>query len=300
MSSDVSEFGSVDFFNNISVLFFKVFVGFGVLIFSFYCWGNSFYPEGITLGDAILFFMISVFFGYSYSFFVVGLTCLGGFLGFIYNPAQKIVFLVIKKLYGLVGVKFNPDPLYIETPGWGGFFGAIMGGAFVYVLSQGSFERFLYMAFSSLVCAFSWSLLLKSKSTEKKIIGMSFKSEENLALRNRARAHVWLCLALIGFSPITIGEVFGDMVDASMVFAKLRYENVLIGIPENGVASVLSAKGLANDSDYRNDYVVFENADLVFHGFGSRSYILVDGYDEVFAVKREDVYFEKRSLSHVQ
>ena len=287
------DFGSISFVNNVFVLMFKVFVGFGVLIFSFYCWSHGFYPEGISLGDAMLFFVISAFFGYFYSFFLVFLTCIGCVLGFVYNLGQKNIIAMIKKFSGLIGWRFDPDPLYIKNPGWGGFLGAVPGGFFVYVLGQEDFGRLAYLVFSSLVCALSWSLLLRGKALERKILNMGFKSEENLALRNRARIHILTSFLVIVISPITIGEVFGNMVDASMAVAKLRYETVTVEVPDEGVVSVLSKKGLANASDYRDGYVVFDGADLVFHGFGSKSYIMIDGYEDVFSVNREEVFFEK-------
>ncbi|MCO8311743.1 hypothetical protein [Pseudomonas mandelii] len=232
---------------------------------------NGHYPQGVSIGDGLLFLVAAFCFGIVCLYFSVSITAAGILLSPILIPAINSIAWARKKL----DIK-NSDPAFtlqkINFPSV--FFGAC-GIATIYFLARRNFVEhmplillpvFQYIMYSAFAEQ-SNKIMSAQPQPRTSIVPVPQESETQFNLKKIRKNRVMLA-GIILIVPIFMGGVTSDLLKVAMNLAKIRIENTTI-LVKTPYSNLLPSP---KDSKVEN-FKAFEGATVIFRGVGNSTLI---------------------------
>lgn len=253
---------------------FGILVG-GVCVITYSLRINHF-PQGLSVGDGLLFLMAASCFGMIYVVFIASLVSLGITL----SPAIRAVFNVL--VWGVNRFrKRKAEPAHTLAPFK---FSAVVFAFFsvVIILVLGSQDSTAYwnLPMLSVGLYLFYSVYVSSGNKIKKIEAVKnavlhTDEKENvvqLGDPGQLRRVQLFSLATILVLPLFIGGVSGQLLDAAMQTAHVRVENPVIYVKEP-YSSLLPKALTSKSKNAPKDYTAFDGAVVLFKGFGKTTVV---------------------------
>jgi hypothetical protein len=241
------------------------------------------FPQGLTIGDGLLFMLAAVCFGIIYTLFVASLVS----LGVVMSPAIKL----LTKLY-VWSYKFRkarpPSQVYdfakFSLPY---LIFAIF--AVLFILGLGSHDSNAYWNLPLLAIAmyFFYSGFLSAgekirnlEISQNSLVKIDKQGDLPLTKIQQLRKAQMLSLALILIMPMLLGGVTGQLLDGAMRQAHIRIESATIFVKEP-YASLIPAVKKSKTQPLAMQYVKFDEILILSKGIGNMTVLyLPDGESE--------------------
>jgi hypothetical protein len=279
MSTTKSSFEqNIDFISKITTTAskFGILVG-GACIIIYSLRINSF-PQGLSLGDGLLFLMAAACFGVIYFFFVASLVSLGITL----SPSIRLVFKLC--VWGTnIFCKRKIEPIHTLAPfEWSAVLPALFSGIIVWALGSQDSTAYWSLPLLSISLYLFYSMYISSGDKIKKIkkvqssILHTVEKENIVRLGDleKLRRDQRFSLAMILIMPLLVGGVSGQLLDATMRAAHVRIEEPIIYVKEP-YASLFPKSLSSKNQNSPKDYTAFDGAVVLFKGFGKTTVVSV-------------------------
>lgn len=267
----------IKIFVDCSGLLFKFVIGFGVCLIILYFIYIGYFPTDLSLGDGLLFFLITIKFCFLYLLFLGAHYALGNTLVGMLKVFKNICITLFyfgkkldEKIFNLffleLGLKESVDKI-------GKFFIklllSIFGLAFVFVFYGGKSLNFLIMIFLSLLLKVCIDKLIKQFKIEK--INNEKLTDGEKELKNRKLLVMLLYILFVPsgvylfyagketnfFITNTLGSVREDDKN-SLIYIKLVFKDFF---PE------------AKIGDKKGDYIEIKDAEVLLRGVGKNALV---------------------------
>lgn len=234
------------------------------------------FPQGLTLGDGLLFLLAASCFGIVYAVFVGCLVSLGICLSVITRPVLNFIFKLIKKRK-----KSAKQPAHaLACFHWGATPLAALGILLILGLGQQDtaaywnlpcLSVFLYLLYSAVKSAGSkyrrheWLLNTRIETPEKNELINSGEA-------GKAKNTYLSCISMIMLTPLLMGGVSGQLVDGAMRLAQVRIEapTIYVKAPYDAlIPEVLTAY----ETKTPENYIAYMGTTVQFRGFGNSTVI---------------------------
>ncbi len=274
----------LDVINKMLSLAFKLGVVLGGAVLFFYCWRIGYFPQDVSIGDGFLFMLLAIAFGGVYVFFVMSLTSLGILLRPLWHLLQSLFLLLLKGYEKVTGKETKYTPFVIEKGGLELLVFATFGLFFILGGSLSDIKVLLTLVMCTWGCAFLWSSYQQNSREIDQLENKESVTEEEAKRLARLNNFQPVALGIILVIPLLIGGVSGKLLDGVMCLANVRADTATIHIKEPYVkyASEYGLKG--QKSDFGVQYVKYENASILFNGFGKNIVVEVGGSDGVVSL----------------
>ncbi|WP_024619009.1 MULTISPECIES: hypothetical protein [Pseudomonas] len=248
-----------------------------------YLLSNGHFPQGVSVGDSLLFLVTAFCFGLVCVYFSVSVTAVGILLSPLFIPVLRgFVWLHGKITDKKPILEFKrPKITFLSV-----FFG-ICGAATIYFLTHKSPLEHIQLILLPIFQFIVYSAYLEQN---KKIsaaqpsapeIVDSEHPEQNPHAEMKPLKRTRLVIAgVILLTPLLMGGVTSDLLQAAMSFAQIRIERATI-LVKPPYANLLPTP---KDSPLE-DYKRFENATVIFRGVGIST--LIEMHSEGTAIRLE-------------
>ena len=253
---------------------------FGVLVGSIcvviYSLRINHFPQGLSLGDGLLFLLAAACFGVIYIFFTASLVSLGITLSPVIRPVFNLVVWATNKLHKRkleLAHKFAPFE-------WLAVLFALFSVLIIFALGARDSSVYWNLPILSIGLYFFFFVFLsageKTKNIEQiKSGALHTKDKENVAQLGdpeKLKRLQLFTVAAILLLPLLVGGVSGQLLDAAMRAANVRVDNPIIYVKEP-YASLIPQSLVSLAINAPKDYSVFEGVGVLFKGFGKTTVV---------------------------
>ncbi|UZE21497.1 hypothetical protein LOY67_15730 [Pseudomonas sp. B21-056] len=234
-----------------------------------YLLSNGHYPQGVSIGDSLLFLVAAFCFGIICLYFSASVTAAGVLLAPVFVPVLRF-FIWLKTI--LSAEKSKPE-LKLEKITFLTVFFGICGVVTIYFLARKHpiehiplilLPIFQYIVYSTFLMQ---DRKIKAGSALETVDTEPFDNDARVDVKHLKRIRA-MAAGLIILTPILMGGVTSDLLQTAMSLAKIRIERATI-LVKPPYANLLPAP---KDSPLQ-DYKTFENATVVFRGVGNSTLI---------------------------
>lgn len=244
-------------------------IGGGCIVF--YSLINGHYPQGVSIGDGLLFLIAALCFGVVYLVFTACITATGILLSPILIPTLKLIQRITNRFSKeKTDLAFSLQTITLPSVIFG-FFGA----AFIFALSRKDIFGHIQLLILPLFQYLIYSALLDQNKKIKLALTSQIDSTSTDGKENESGADLgWLrkvrfmMVALIVFTPLLMGGVGTDLLKTAMIAAKIRIEKATINV-KPPYASLLPSETKSKLENYKR----FENATVIFRGVGNTTLV---------------------------
>lgn len=260
------------------------------------------FPQGLTLGDGLLFLLAAGCFGFLYAFFTAGLVGLGSCLSPLMNQVLKFSCWVMAKLRGR-----KIDPTYeLEPFRWIAVPFAVVAVVMIIALGGSDYSVHLKLLATAVMlhvfysCAVDTSKKLRAaQKLQDSVVETSYKAQAVVeASKHKNVYHIVFFLMLL--LPLLIGGVSGQLLDSAMRLANVRIEQPVIYarapygdlLPESLIAKNLKAP---------EGYKAYEGISVRFKGFGSTTVVAFkdEGAERQLEIPNDQIIVERKSTKRI-
>lgn len=261
----------IDFIMKALSLAAKIGLLIGGVCIVFYSLINGHFPQGVSIGDGLLFLIAALCFGVVYLVFTACITSTGVLLSPILIPLLKLIQHITNKFSEKkTDLAFSLKTITLPSVIFG-FFGA----AFIFALARkdifGHVQLLILPIFQYLI----YSAFLDQSKKIKSAIKTAGDSTANAGQQNQPGTDLeWMrkirlmMAGFIIFTPLLMGGVGTDLLRTAMIAAKIRIEKATINV-KPPYANLLPS---ATESKLEN-YKRFENATVIFRGVGNTTLV---------------------------
>jgi hypothetical protein len=241
------------------------------------------FPQGLTIGDGLLFMLTAACFGIIYVFFVVCLVSLGMAL----SPVTKFFLGIHLWTYKFRSAP-KPVPVYeFAKFKWIYVIFAVFAVMFIVGLGRRDMNAYWNLPLLSIAMYFFYSTYLSSgdkmraiEASLQTIVQIDEARDSSKGKIENLRKAQILSLVVLLLMPMFNGGVTGQLLDGAMRKASVRIENATIFVKEPYATLLPSAKRSTIQS-LPNQYVKFEKIVILFRGLGNSTVLsLKDGTNE--------------------
>ncbi|WP_410922208.1 hypothetical protein [Pseudomonas aeruginosa] len=234
------------------------------------------FPQGLTLGDGLLFLLAASCFGFVYAMFVGCLVSLGICLSIVTRP---ILIFIAKRRSKKINSKKQPH--YELTPfHWSTIPFALV--AIILIWSFGKHEISAYFTLPLLSTAlYIFYSIAKSAGFRYRhyerllsssiIIPEKDELQRSGAIQKEKNTYL-LCTTIIMLLPLLIGGVSGLLIDGAMRMAQIRLEHVTVYI-KKPYSTLMPDELVVNELKAPDGYKPYANVTVQFTGFGNTTVI---------------------------
>jgi len=288
----------------------KILTSTGCLIMIFYFLRIGYFPQGLSLGDGILFLTAAFCFGAIYTVFIYCMMSFGIVLSPIFGLAQKFIFwlfdviLKSKTKSRYAWAPFTPSQKLIAIPG------ALL--LIVLAVFWRENDKYIYITLilSIAVIYLCYSIALdaydKYRNNPKDVMFIQKESENHTESENKMQLNpektdpaLWHKRAFrvgafgILIFPLIISGAAGPLLDGAMRLAQIRIEKPILHI--NAPYSDLLPSALKNlDTLAAPGFTVFNHVTVLSRGVGNATVIAFDDHDHVrrLAIPNDQIIVE--------
>lgn len=234
------------------------------------------FPQGLTLGDGLLFMLAASCFGVVYAMFVGCLVSLGIVLSIVIRPIFNFVFKFIQK-------KINPKKeLAYEMAlfHWGAIPFALVAVVLIWVFGQRDIVAYWNLPLLSIALYVFYSIA-KSAGTQyrghERLLNSVIVTPEKDELQSSGKAGKQKSAYLVSITvvmllPLVMGGVSGLLMDGAMRMAKVRIEHAAVYMKAPYSALMPDAL-VAKEAKAPEGYKAYAGVTVQFKGFGNTTVI---------------------------
>ncbi|WP_245150821.1 hypothetical protein [Pseudomonas fluorescens] len=248
-----------------------------------YLLSNGHYPQGVSIGDSLLFLVAAFCFGLVCVYFSISVTAAGVLLSPLFIP-------VLRGFAWLQGKVSDKKPiLEFKRPKitfFSVFFG-VCGAVTIYFLTRRAPVEHIQLILLPIFQYIVYSAYLEQNKKIKaaqpsatEVADAENPVEKLHAEMKRLKKTRTVIAGVILLTPLLMGGVTSDLLQAAMSFAQIRIERATI-LVKPPYANLLPAP---KDSPLEN-YKSFENATVIFRGVGNST--LIEMRTEETAIRLE-------------
>ncbi|MFJ4192663.1 hypothetical protein [Pseudomonas sp. NPDC089534] len=232
---------------------------------------NGHYPQGVSLGDGLLFLVSAFSFGIVCLYFSVSITAVGILLSPILAPAVKLAVRVVNRFRE----QKIASPVTQQKIGFPAVFFGICGLAIIYFLARRSLVDHLPLIVLPVFQCIMYSALVEQNEKMRQAKLQAEPQPEpapqdnkpSLDLHHLRKSRAILA-GIILVVPILMGGVTSDLLQLAMSFAKIRIDHATI------LVKAPYANLLPNPKESKIDnFKTFEKATVIFRGVGNTTLI---------------------------
>jgi hypothetical protein len=234
------------------------------------------FPQGLSVGDGLLFLIAAACFGVIYVVFIASLVSLGITL----SPAIRGILKIFVWVVNLFS-KRKIEPAHTFAPfEWSAVLFALFSVIIIWVLGSKEPTALWNLPMLSVGLYAFYSVYVSSGNKIKKIetvknAVLHTEEKKNIAqmgdLEKLRRVQLF-SLAIILVMPLFIGGVSGQLLDATMRAAHVRVETPVIYVKEP-YSSLLPKFLASKNQNVPKDYTAFDGTIVLFKGFGRTTVI---------------------------
>lgn len=254
----------------------KFTIGLGSACVIIYALRIGHFPQGVTLGDGLLFLLAACCFGAVYVLFVASLTSLGICMSIVLRPLFRGFFALTQRK------ESNPKKMKYELARFHGaaipF--AVIGVVLILVFGQQEKAAYWQLTLLSIALYIFYSIAKgadeKRKSNER-LLNTLIHTPEKASLQKTGNAEqeksaYLVSLTVMMLTPILFGGVSGQLIDTAMRLAQVRIEKPTLYL-KAPYSSLIPDTLIAKDSKAPEDYKAYTGVTVEFKGFGSSTVI---------------------------
>lgn len=221
---------------------------------------NGHFPQGVSIGDSLLFSVAAFCFGVVCLYFSVSVTAAGLLLSPLFIPPLK--------LFSWIKGRFSPDKPTLEFR-WQKFslfsvFFGLFGVATIYFIARKAPIEHLALI---VLPIFQYVVYSAFSEQNRKIRTAQQSGLEAVEMKPLKKTRAIMAAVLV-LTPILMGGVTSDLLQAAMSVAQIRIEKATI-LVKQPFANLLPEP---KDSPLP-DYKTFQQATVIFRGIGNSTLI---------------------------
>ncbi|MDE3739401.1 hypothetical protein PSH28_22585 [Pseudomonas resinovorans] len=232
------------------------------------------FPQGLALGDGLLFLLAAGCFGFMYAIFVAGLIGLGSCLSPVTNRVLKFSSWIMTKLRGK-----KTESLYeLEPFQWAAVPFAFLALVMIGGLGQQDHSVYLKLLAVAVMLHFLYSVVIdtgrKLRAAEKlqgTVIETPDKAKASTDADKYKNVYLIVCFLMV-LMPLLLGGVSGQLVDGAMRLANVRIDEAVI-YTKAPYDALLPDSLIAKDLKSPEGYKAYKGISVRFKGFGSTTVI---------------------------
>lgn len=259
----------VEVFDKLLGIAAKVGILIGGVALLFYCWSIGYFPRDITIGDGLLFIFIAAGFGVLYVLFLASLTGFGLVLRPVWHWGQKAYAVAGGTWCRWRKKPFLYSPFELMPMGAEHIIFAIFGLFFVIGFTRRDAMYLPMLLVSAFGCAFIWSVFQRDSAEYATLSKQSDRSVEEGARRRGLEKSRVILLAGLFASPLVVGGMLAPLSEGAMRLLNLRKENAVVHVAKPYGAFIASQGIAGTKSDLGEEYLRFDQVDVLLAGPGS-------------------------------
>lgn len=268
---------TADEFQKLAAATLKLSISIGCICIIAYSIRISHFPQGLSLGDSLLFILTATCFGFVYIIFLASLTGLGLFFSFVFRPITKGLIAISRKKTRPQKTHVRHEMIRFEKKS---IILSIFAGIFIYQFGKVDPSSYITLPLLSAFLYIFYSILKSSEKTYRHSDRLTksliiTKEREKLIQSNEISSHrtqYYFALSIIIISPLLISGVSGQILDSAMRLAKIRLENPVIYI-KYPYADLLPPGQINTKIKSPLDFLAYDDVIVLFRGFGNTSVI---------------------------
>lgn len=251
----------------------KACVGLGCITTVFYSLKISYFPQGVSLGDGLLFIVVAGCFGFLYLLFVICMTSLGISMAWLLKPAMQIsVQLACKIMRVEVKQAYQPAPF-----AWWSVPYTLVAIIFAIVLAKSDLIAYIKLGLMTIALYMFYSIALAAGNRYKTI---KQTAQDNAGLSNQAKSEeltrhrnmYFFCIGIIILLPLFISSSTGQLLDGAMRLAQLRVEASVLYI-KAPYSKILPESLIIKKMSPSEDITAFSGVTVLLHGVGDTTVV---------------------------
>ncbi|EZH79869.1 hypothetical protein AU05_14900 [Ectopseudomonas composti] len=260
------------------------------------------FPQGLALGDGLLFLLTAGCFGFLYVFFTAGLVGLGSCLSPLTNQVLKLSSWLISKFRGK-----KIDPAYeLEPFQWPAIPFAVMAALMIFALGGRDYSVSLKLLAVAVMLHIFYSVAIDAnrklrvaQRLQDSVIETPEKAQTALEASKHKNTYNIVCF-LIMLLPLLIGGVSGQLVDSAMRLANVRIEYPVI-YTKAPYDQLLPESLIARNLKVPEGYKAYEGISVRFRGFGSTTVVAFkdEGIERQLEIPNDQLIVEKKTPKRV-
>ncbi|WP_085633458.1 hypothetical protein [Pseudomonas sp. R16(2017)] len=225
---------------------------------------NGHYPQGVSLGDGLLFLVSAFSFGIVCLYFSISITAVGILLSPILAPAVRLAVRVVNRFKE----QKITSPVTQQKIGFPAVFFGICGLAIIYFLARRSLiDHLPLIVLPVFQCVMYAALVEQNEKMRLAKLQAESDPQETTDLHPIRKSRAILA-GIILIVPILMGGVTSDLLQLAMSFAKIRIDHATI------LVKAPYANLLPNPKESKIDnFKTFEKATVIFRGVGNTTLI---------------------------
>ena len=260
------------------------------------------FPQGLTLGDGLLFLLAAGCFGVLYAFFTAGLVGLGSCLSPLTNQVLKFSRWVMAKLRGRrIDPAHELEPFQLTAIPF-----AVIAVVMIIALGGSDYSVYLQLLAVAVMLHIFYSVavdaskkLRAAQRLQDTVIETPDKAQAAVEASKHKDIYHIVCLLML-LLPLLIGGVSGQLVDGAMRLANVRIEQPVIyaKAPYN---ELLPESLIANKLKAPEGYKAYEGISVRFKGLGSTTVVAFKDEDaeRQLEIPNDQIIVEKKSTKHI-
>lgn len=260
------------------------------------------FPQGLALGDGLLFLLAAGCFGLLYAFFIAGLVGLGS----CFSPLTKLVL----KLCCWVMVRFRGKkivPAYeLEPFQWTAIPFAAMAVMMIIALGGSDYSVYLKLLAVAVILHILYSVasdagrkLRAAQRFTDSVIEVQDKAQAAVEVSKHKNTYLIVCFLML-LLPLLVGGVSGQLVDSAMRLANVRIEHPVI-YAKSPYNELLPESLIAKNQKAPEGYKVYEGISVRFRGFGNTVVVAFkdEGVERQLEIPNDQIIVEKKSTKRM-
>lgn len=267
---------TIENFIKLATGIFKLSISLGSICVVMYALKIGHFPQGLALGDGLLFLIAAACFGFVYVMFAI---CMGS-IGIFFSPVirwviHSLAWIVCKLTKSQKDIKYQLAPFH-----WASIPFAGIGGLLIFWMGKRDPVAYMNLPLLPIAIYLFYSIARSA--------GADYRREDRLARAtivtteserrahaNRADGHktaYYVSTSTLIFLPLLFGGVTGQLADGAMRLAQVRVEKAVIYV-KAPFSTLLPAELNAADIRAPEDYKAFRDVTVLFQGFGTTTAI---------------------------
>lgn len=254
----------------------KFTIGLGSACVIIYALRIGHFPQGVTLGDGLLFLLAACCFGAVYILFVASLTALGICMSFVLRPMFRAVFAWAQRK------ELKPKKMKYELARFHGAAIPFAVIAVLMILVFGQQEQAAYWQLTLLsVALYIFYSIAKGADAQRRsnerLLNTLIHTPEKALLQKtgnveKERSAYLVSITVMMLTPILFGGVSGQLIDTAMRVAQVRIESATLYL-KAPYSSLIPEALIAKDLKAPEGYKAYAGLTVEFKGFGSTTVI---------------------------
>ncbi|WP_439854762.1 hypothetical protein [Pseudomonas yamanorum] len=267
---------TIDSFIKLATGIFKLSISLGSICVVMYALKIGHFPQGLALGDGLLFLIAAACFGFVYVMFAI---CMGS-IGIFFSPVIRwgiysLAWIACKVTKSQKDIKYQLAPFHWTSIPFAG-----IGGLLIFWMGKRDPAAYMSLPLLPIAIYLFYSIARSAGADYRREDRLARTTivtteSEGLAHSNIADGHktaYFVSASILIFLPLLFGGVTGQLADGAMRLAQVRVEKAVVYV-KAPFSTLLPAELNAVDIRAPEGYKAFRDVTVLFQGFGTTTAI---------------------------